>query len=55
MIKKAGYEQRIYKMFIKMLFFISPYFAITYKMPESEKLTDILLKGCTAVVDLSWV
>ena len=37
-------------MFTEILFFISPYFTITYKMSTSEKLTFILLKGCRLVV-----
>jgi len=37
-------------MFTKILFFITLYFTIAYKMSASEKLTDIRLKGCSLVV-----
>ena len=47
---KKPLSLRIYKMLTDFLFFITFYFPITYKMPESEELTDILLKGCSLVV-----
>jgi len=40
----------MFKTFIKILFFISQYFTITYKITMSGKTTDILLDGCSEVV-----
>jgi hypothetical protein len=49
-LRRHDVNHRMFKTFTKILFFITAYFTISYKMPELEKLTDILLKGCRLVV-----
>jgi hypothetical protein len=46
----VGRSQQIYKTFTKIFFFITLRFKTIYKVSSSEKITDILLKGCNLVV-----